>query len=87
MVYGSIEAKVIDEINLFPKNKLQQLYDFIHFFRLGLESTRDRSNEIMEFAGCWQDMKQEKFNDFFNEINERRKNAFSGRIDRDSINS
>ena len=60
MKYANMEAKVLSEINLFPKNKLLQLYDFIHCFRFDLVPERDRSQEIMEFAGCWQEMKQEK---------------------------
>jgi len=73
------------EIRLVPKHKLLQLYDFIHFFRKGLESSEDRTKEIMQFAGCWQDMKKEKFDSFANEITDRRQKAFSGRMDRDTI--
>ena len=31
-------SKVIDEIKRIPPSRLSEVYDFIHFFRLGLES-------------------------------------------------
>ena len=30
-------SKVIDEIKRIPPSRLSEVYDFIHFFRLGLE--------------------------------------------------
>jgi hypothetical protein len=33
----SLKAKIIEEINLIPEDKLEQLYQFIRLFRLGLE--------------------------------------------------
>ena len=44
---------VIDEIKLVPKNRLQEVYNFIHFFRLGLEKSQNDTEDIMQFAGCW----------------------------------
>ncbi len=33
----------------------------------------------MEFAGCWNDMPEEVFDEFISDIVHRRKQAFSGR--------
>ena len=33
----NLRTKVITEINLFPEDKLPELYHFIHYFRLGVE--------------------------------------------------
>jgi hypothetical protein len=77
---------VIEEIRLVPKDRLREIYDFIHFFRLGLETvrSRDATEDIMRFAGCWQDMADDEFEDFSQEIAERRKQAFSGRTNRET---
>jgi hypothetical protein len=37
----SLKAKIIEEINLIPENKLEQLYQFIRLFRLGLERLKE----------------------------------------------
>ncbi|MCI5219397.1 MAG: hypothetical protein D3914_09455 [Candidatus Electrothrix sp. LOE2] len=76
---------VIEEIRLVPKNRLRDIYNFIHFFRLGLETVRDDADDIMQFAGCWQDMTDEEFDSFSQEMTARRQQAFSGRAARESI--
>lgn len=72
-------ANIIDEIKLIPNDKLAELYDFIHFYRLGLETTKNSTLEIMSFAGCWEDMPDEEFQNFLKEISDRRRHAFSRR--------
>ena len=39
----------------------------------------------MQFAGCWQDMKDEDFEQFSQEMTERRRQAFFGRKYDESI--
>ena len=68
-------SQVIEEIRLVPKDRLREIYNFIHFFRLGLETIRDETEDIMRFAGCWQDMTDDEFEDFSQEIADRRKQA------------
>ena len=72
-------SEVMEEIKLVPKDRLPVIYDFIHFFRLGLATVQDDTEEIMRFVGCWQDMTNEEFEDFSQEIAGRRRQAFSGR--------
>lgn len=74
-----IRGRVIDEIKRIPENKLSEVYDFLHFFRIGLQKSKGHVEQIMKFAGCWNDMSEEVFNDFFEEITQRRKMAFSRR--------
>ena len=71
--------RVIEEIELIPEEKLTELFDFLHYFRLGLQKSKGSSAEIMKFAGCWQEMPEELFQEFTEEIMQRRKNAFTGR--------
>ncbi|MFM2062132.1 MAG: hypothetical protein RLZZ507_1802 [Cyanobacteriota bacterium] len=56
MDYLNLRTKVITEINLVPSDKLEELYNFIHYFRLGIEVSQPSLNKSMQFAGCWNDM-------------------------------
>jgi len=40
---SEIQMRVIDEIRLIPQENLPELYDFIHFYRLGLETAQDNT--------------------------------------------
>lgn len=71
-----LRTKVIAEINLVPKEKLSELYNFIHYFRLGIEVSNRSLEQTMQFAGSWNDMSDEMFNDFDEEIKTRRQQAF-----------
>ena len=71
--------QVVEEIKHIPENKLSEVYDLLHFFRLGLQKYKGNVEQTMKFAGCWNDMPDEVFNDFLGEIKERREQAFSGR--------
>ena len=81
----SIKRRVLQEIDLIPEDKLADLYNFLHYFRLGLERARPpRREQILAYAGCWQDMPDEMFVEFTAEIVERRRRAFVGRRDNES---
>jgi hypothetical protein len=65
------QNQIIEEINLIPEDKRQELYDLIHKFRMGLNQPKHKINEIMQFAGSWSDMSEEDFSDFCKEIEQR----------------
>ena len=72
-----MKNKVLQEIELIPEDKLNDLYNFIHYFRLGLEkSPITKSKPILAFAGCLKDMPDEIFSDFRAEVEQRRSQAF-----------
>lgn len=73
-----IKHKVMQEIDLIPEDKLTDLYELIHYFRVGLEKS-ELKKPTLAFAGCWQDMPDEMFNDFTAEIKQRRHQAFARR--------
>ena len=80
MTLSVIKNKLIDEINLLSEEKLAEVYNFIHFFRLGLErKEKEISNNILSFSGVWEDMSDEKFDNYLLDISSRRGNAFSSR--------
>mgnify|MGYP001595126526 FL=1 len=37
MSKSNTRDKVLEEIHLIPENKLAEVYDFLHYFRLGLK--------------------------------------------------
>ena len=82
MSQSLIRSRVIEEIKLIPDEKLEEIYNFIHYFRVGLEKVEENRENIMRFAGCWNNMEEEEFEDFIMEIAQRRKEAFSGRKNR-----
>jgi hypothetical protein len=86
MNVSEIQIKLTEEISLVPHDRLSELYNFIHFYRLGLEIIPNNTEEIMKFAGCWQDMPDEEFEDFLKEIAERRQQAFSRRREYETFN-
>ena len=84
MSASELQLKVINEIQRVPEEKLPELYDVIYFFRIGLEAARKTSNNIMQFAGCWEDMPDDELESFLTEIAEPRSNAFFGRTQRET---
>ncbi|MCP4399967.1 MAG: DUF2281 domain-containing protein [bacterium] len=87
MATTALRVKVIEEIQQMPEDKLGELYDVLHFFRIGLQQSPASSheNDVMAFAGCWEDMAEEEFDAFLNDISPRRTHAFSGRPPRETI--
>ncbi len=74
---------VLREVNLIPEDKLFQVYELLHYFRLDLEAARDKTESVMQFAGCWEDMPDETFAAFTQKVAERRQGAFSRRRNRE----
>lgn len=76
-----LRRKFIEQIQRLPDEKLQELSEIIHFFRINTELAEPSSKDnVMRFAGCWDDMSDSEFNAWLNKISERRSTAFSGRV-------
>lgn len=81
-----LRRKFIEQIQRLPDKKLHELSEIIHFFRINTEHAEPSSKDnVMRFAGCWDDMSGSEFNAWLNEISERRSTAFSGRIQRETL--
>jgi hypothetical protein len=80
MEYLISKDKIVEEINLIPDDKLTELYNLIHNFRIELSQSENQINEIMQFAGCWEKMSDEDFTDFCEEIEQRRQTSSSRRF-------
>ncbi len=70
----TIREKVVEEVNRLPDEQLEDIFNLIHHFRLGLEANRSKP-DIMSFAGCWKDMPEAEFEDFLNEMQTRRRDT------------
>lgn len=81
-----MKQRVLQEIDLIPEKNLEEIYNFLHYFRLGLEQeTSTNTEQIMAFAGSWQGLSQEMFDDLMTDVVTRRQTAFAGRLNRESI--
>ena len=84
-----IQNKIAEEVSLIPGKNQQELYELIRDFRTSLNSkeNKDQSQEIcsaesiMEFAGSWADFPNEDFEDFCEEISQRRQASVSRRFE------
>ena len=80
MTLSVMKNKLINEINLLSEEKLAEVYNFIHFFRLGIEKKeKEISKNILSFSGVWKDISDETFDNYLLDISSRRENAFSSR--------
>jgi hypothetical protein len=75
----ALRDKVIEEIGRIPEDRLAELFDFVHFFRIGLEATELAPVEPMKFAGAWAEMAEETFQGLLVEVAKRRRGGFSRR--------
>lgn len=77
---SQIKDKVLQEIDLLPDDRLSDVYNFIHFFRLGIEKAEEAGvQSILAFAGSWQEMPNEQFEEFTLGVERRRRQAFTWR--------
>ena len=77
-----LREKLQQEILDIPESRLQEIYDVVHFYRIGLvqetnQHPRGAAPDVMRFAGSWQDMPE--FEDFEAELTQRRRSAFRSR--------
>ena len=73
---SNTRKKVLKEIELLPDDKLNEIYDFIHYFRIGLLSKRPKNKSIMNYSGIWKEMPEKDFNELIADIKNRRKSSF-----------
>ncbi|PSB28953.1 hypothetical protein [Stenomitos frigidus] len=81
MNHANLRAKVWEEIEHIPDNKILELYQLVHGFRVSAEPT---AANPMSFAGCWSDLPEGIYSDLLNDVHDRRQQAFSERRDRES---
>lgn len=84
MKVSTMREKLFDEIAKIPDEKVHEIFDFLHYFRLGLGIKASNPQKILQLAGSWKDMSEDDFEDFLNDVTTRRKNAFISRRNRET---
>ena len=79
------QNRLIKEISLIPEDRHQELYDLIHKFRISLNQSEHKINEIMQFAGSWSDLPEEDFKNFCEEVEERRQASSTRRFSDETL--
>jgi len=74
-----LREQLIEEIQQIPDERLPEIFDLIHFVRLGLDSMPAKSTDISKFAGAWSDMSDTQFAAYETEWQTRRQPAFYSR--------
>ena len=74
-----LRDRIIEELDQIPEVKMAEIYDFLHYYRLGLQRQTAEVNPTLGLAGAWQDMPPEQFDDLLSEFAQRRSDAFAGR--------
>jgi hypothetical protein len=85
MTSSILKNKLINEINLIPDEMLSEVYSFVHYFRLGTEKGVKNKKDLLSFSGAWNDIGDEKFSNYMEDIANRRRNAFSDRRENETI--
>ena len=81
MNLADLRAKVWEEIEHVPDDKLVELYHLVQTFPQPIEPT---ISDTMSFAGCWSDRPEDIYSDFLNDLSDRRQKAFSERRTREA---
>ena len=84
MRVSTMREKIFDEIAKIPDEKVHEIFDLLHHFRLGLKVKTSNPQKILQLAGSWKDMSEDDFEDFVNDVTTRRKNAFIFRRSRET---
>ena len=80
MTNETLRNRILEEIQRIPETKLEEVYDFLHYFRVGLGSPETSPvSSVLPFAGAWSDMDESTFKEFEEEIQDRRRQAFASR--------
>ncbi|MEA5619296.1 hypothetical protein VB711_15820 [Cronbergia sp. UHCC 0137] len=80
---SDLRTKVLEEIQHIPEDQLDDLYQLVHSFLLNTISNHVPQN-LMKFAGCWNDIPNEIYTEWVEDISVRRQQAFSQRQNREA---
>jgi hypothetical protein len=73
MSNGIFRYRNFEEFQRIPETKLKVVFDFLHYFRICLESPASSlAASIQSFTGSWNDMEESDIKDFLEENNRRR---------------
>ena len=71
---------ILEELNDVPVDKLGELHVFINSLKINNEKSEKKRKEILSFAGAFNDMSQNDYNDFVKETKRTRSKLFDREI-------
>ena len=71
---------ILEEISDIPVDKLGELHTFINTLKTDTEKSEKRRKKILSFAGAFNDMPQNEYDDFVNETKKTRAELFDREI-------
>ncbi len=76
---STMRDKILDELSKILDDKVSEIFDVIHYFRIGLGTKTTNPQNILKLAGSWNDLSEDDFNEFLEDVKNRRNNAFNSR--------
>ncbi|MDQ6844408.1 MAG: hypothetical protein M3Z92_08670 [Bacteroidota bacterium] len=71
---------ILEELNDVPVDKLRELHAYINSLKANTEKSEDKRKEILSFAGIFNDMSQNDYDDFLKETKKTRGELFDREI-------
>jgi len=71
---------ILKELKNVPVDKLEDLYSIIHSLRTNTRKVDKVNQQILSFAGSFDDMPESDYNDFVKHTNQTRENLFDRNI-------
>ena len=71
---------ILKELKNVPVDKLEDLYSIIHALQTNTRKGDKVNQEILSFAGSFDDMSESDYNDFVKHTNQTRENLFDRNI-------
>ena len=71
---------ILKELKNVPVDKLEDLYSIIHALQTNTRKVDKVNQEILSFAGSFEDMSESDYNDFVKHTNQTRENLFDRNI-------
>lgn len=71
---------ILEELNDVPVDKLGELHTFINSLKINTGKSEKKRKEILSFAGAFNDMSQEDYDDFVKETRKTRTELFEREI-------
>lgn len=83
MTQAEIYKSVLKKLSDIPVDKLIEVDKFLETLKddASNKEKEERRQKILSFAGSWNDMEQEDFDDYLDSIKQLRKNSFNREID------
>lgn len=71
---------ILEELNDVPEDKLSELHNFINSLKISTKKSEKKRKKILSFAGAFNDISQNDYDDFVKETKKTRAELFEREI-------